>query len=778
MAINYRLLSKIFSVFLVTGVLLSVICSPVFSQKPVPLSAFEIVPDETIPSTTSIDGRINAATGVPIVMYQVNVETIGADPVERALNFINDRLILFGISERDFSSLEQNNLRQGDGGTIIRFQQRHQGFKVYKGGMVIGMNKADRITWVINDMHQGLGVFPLAPAISQTDARVMAQQAIGVSGGLNYQFQELLVYPFGSQPRLAWQYRVEPQDPLGYWEVLIDAMTGEFIKIQNLSAYCRGNYENQDYGISFHQHALPYAPMRLAATGDGDVFDPDPLSSAQVAYAGQYVDGNDATNASLQAQIFNRVLQDIEFTGTEYRLRGPYAYLIDFEAPNRGIFGQAGSSFIFDRQANGFEAVNGYYHIDQSMRWINVGLGIACMPFQYANGVQFDPHGLNGADNSHYLGGSGRISFGEGGVDDAEDADVLLHELGHGIHDWLTGGNLSQVDGLSEGSGDYWAQSYSRSLGQWTAGDAAYQWVFNWDGHNPFWNGRITNYGASYPGGLVGQIHTDGQIWSTCMMQIWDQIGRVKTDRVFLEGLALTNGSSSQNDAANAVQQAGLNLGYNLADMTVINTVLQSCGYTLPALPPLPVIYFSFEGKRTAKEKVLLTWETLTEVNNQAFEIERRSASETSFAKIGFLNADSGMEDKTQRGISYNFEDPEAGRSRVFYRLKQIDFNGEAHFSETIEIEPITFNERELIVYPNPAKDRIIVAWDPEGIDPEKTKIGLTDLVGKEIKLGKNPVFLGHGEWEILLPPTLPAGMYLVRINSGAYSRTLRFRKF
>jgi hypothetical protein len=145
------------------------------------------------------------------------------------------------------------------------------------------------------------------------------------------------------------------------------------------------------------------------------------------------------------------------------------------------------------------------------MRWLNIDLGLNVMPYQYSGGPQFDPHGLNGADNSHYISSSGRMAFGEGGVDDSEDADVVIHELGHGIHDWVTGGSLSQVDGLSEGFGDYIAQSYSRSLAQWAPGDPQYQWVFSWDGHNPFWNGRVTNYGAHYPDGLVGQIHTDGQ---------------------------------------------------------------------------------------------------------------------------------------------------------------------------------------------------------------------------------------------------------------------------
>ena len=42
------------------------------------------------------------------------------------------------------------------------------------------------------------------------------------------------------------------------------------------------------------------------------------------------------------------------------------------------------------------------------------------------------PHGFNGADNSSYSPGTGRLQFGEGGVDDAEDSDVVHHELGHG----------------------------------------------------------------------------------------------------------------------------------------------------------------------------------------------------------------------------------------------------------------------------------------------------------------------------------------------------------
>src|SRR5690606_28354314 len=121
----------------------------------------------------------------------------------------------------------------------------------------------------------------------------------------------------------------------------------------------------------------------------------------------------------------------------------------------------------------------------------NETLGVPVDPTQYAGGVQYDPRGFNGADNSSYSSGTGRLRFGEGGVDDGEDPDVVIHELGHGVHDWLGIGSLSQIEGLSEGSGDYLAVSWMRSFDLWAPTDPQYNWVFGWDGHNPFWGGRV-----------------------------------------------------------------------------------------------------------------------------------------------------------------------------------------------------------------------------------------------------------------------------------------------
>ncbi|MEZ4916786.1 MAG: hypothetical protein R2836_07345 [Chitinophagales bacterium] len=48
--------------------------------------------------------------------------------------------------------------------------------------------------------------------------------------------------------------------------------------------------------------------------------------------------------------------------------------------------------------------------------------------------ISVDTHGNNGADNSFFSPATPlRLIFGEGGVDDAEDADVIIHEYGHAI---------------------------------------------------------------------------------------------------------------------------------------------------------------------------------------------------------------------------------------------------------------------------------------------------------------------------------------------------------
>lgn len=68
-------------------------------------------------------------------------------------------------------------------------------------------------------------------------------------------------------------------------------------------------------------------------------------------------------------------------------------------------------------------------------------------------------------------------------------------------------------------------------------------------------------------------------------MKIYNILGRIKTDKAFLEGLAMTNSASNQKIAATAVRQAAINMSYDCADIQVMTDNFNAAGYTLPPVP-------------------------------------------------------------------------------------------------------------------------------------------------------------------------------------------------
>ncbi len=558
---------------------------------------FEISPDKPEGYFIENDIKYSRYSGLPLALYNPNYAVTPASPEAMAEQFIRENHQLLGLSYPNLKELYHHATRTSLSGHVVRYRQQYEGLPVGKSEITIHINHKNVVTYVLNDYRRGIKLTSVAPNLNLNQAKTLAHAHIRSSGDLDFEDSRLMVYYYQGTSRLAYEITIIADQPLGEWHVFVDAHTGEIFKAVDMASYyC--SHEHKSKQESHSCSKKEHASFKMMATGTGNVFDPDPLSSAQVAYgATGYTDSNDANSTQLQSQLMNVTLLDIEETGGVYKLAGPYAEVTDWDSPSTGLFTQNSPDFFFNREEQGFEATNIYYHIDYSMRYINETLMINILPFQYSGGVQYDPHGAGGADNSYYTPSTGRLSFGEGCVDDGEDSDVIHHELGHGIHDWATNGNSSGSEGLGEGSGDYWAQSYNRGLGNWGPTDPQYNYMFNWDGHNECWGGRTTAYGASYPGGLTGSIHTDGQIWATCLMEVWDQIGQEQTDRIFLEGLSMTNGSSGQNDAAVAAFQSAQDMGYSMADLTAIYNTFTACGYTLPTFNVPPTVEFSADAQ-------------------------------------------------------------------------------------------------------------------------------------------------------------------------------------
>ena len=568
-------------------------CVLINAQKPHAIHSLEIRLEADEKRESFIDGnrKIDQNTGNALGIYSINSPTSGNTAIIRAQNYLRSNYRVLGLQFPDLSDLRHHATRSSDAGDVVRFRQYVGAYPLLEAEVTVSISPNNHIQMVQSTYYGDVKLLSDAVAINETNATQIAMDYIKPTRLMQVESSHLMVYHNNRMTRLAHEVMIIASAPQGEWHVYVDAETGEIFKAQNeLHYYCH-HHNSSSCTHTPERFKYDFPGLREALTvvdGTGFVFDPDPLSSNQQTYGGNYVDGNDATNTQLDAARVSVTLRDIDETNGVYTLLGPWAEIRDHDAPSTGLFTQNTDVFNFTRQDQAFEAVNCYYHLDDMMRYINITLNCPAVPFQYTGGVRYDPHGANGADNSFYSGGAGTLTFGEGGVDDGEDSDVIHHELGHFVHDMLTSGALSQNQGLSEGFGDYLAQSYNRSLGNWVTTDPAYHWVFNWDGHNPFFGGRDTNNPSAYPGGLVGQVHADGSLWSTVCMKVYDQIGRQAADKAIFEGIAMTNGGSNQNDAAVAVYQAAINLSYTSAQLTSIHTEFTNCGYTLPPLPTAP----------------------------------------------------------------------------------------------------------------------------------------------------------------------------------------------
>ncbi|AKM38585.1 peptidase [Burkholderia contaminans] len=501
------------------------------------------------------------ADGVAVTLYNpaYRAKKTATTPAATARDFVASQATQLGLDATALASLVVTSERADADFTVVRLQQQAAGLPVYGSDIAVTVGKDGRILYVASNTINGVvATSRKSQAVDQQQALDRARAYLGVSGFTNLDAQ-LVAFVDKTGTHTVWKVRGRPNDgPKGDWELLIDSGSGEVLRAEDKAFY--------------------------ATDGTGFVFRPDPLSPTRSSYGSTgFKDNNDADSSQLTAARVRVTLKDLAQSGGRYSLTGPYAACVDFDAPlDKACPVQSTPAFEFTRGNLYFEAVNVYYHIDTFLRYVNQTLGIKALPYQYTGGVQYDPHGESGDDNSSYSSSSGRLTFGQGGVDDAEDADVVIHELGHGIHDWVTNGGLSQQEGLSEGTGDYLAAAYSRDFNQWSPSDAQYHWVYNWDGHNEFWGGRVTNWnvGRTYAQARGAEIHTAGQYWASCNLVARDAIGAQAMDKAFLKGLSMTNSSTNQKAAAQAVLTAASALGYSNAQLTAIgNAYNQSCTY-------------------------------------------------------------------------------------------------------------------------------------------------------------------------------------------------------
>jgi len=301
----------------------------------------------------------------------------------------------------------------------------------------------------------------------------------------------------GKRARLVWSVVTDTR--LGSIRTLVDAVGGSVLDVQ---------------------------PLVKDANGSGRVFSPSPSATLQ---NDALTDQDDADYGGLAGAYRTATLTHLNGAG---HLRGAFAYAAD---PKDKLAFSARNRFHYTRTDDRFEQVMAYHHITGAQSYIQ-SIGFTGVNNEAQD---FETTGLTG-DNSFYSPSRDTISFGAGGVDDAEDAEIIWHEYGHAIQDAQVPsfGSSHEAASIGEGFSDYWAYTMSVPLGTHSA-RFPLACIGEWDAVSyvsakPTCLRRVDG-NKHYPEDVREKVHADGEIWSRALYDIHAALGRTATDRIILE---------------------------------------------------------------------------------------------------------------------------------------------------------------------------------------------------------------------------------------------------
>lgn len=473
----------------------------------------------------------------PHQIYDVKTQVSGKNPrkiAEAALKKIAGDLKI----KPDLSQLKFDKVRETLLGSHVLYQQYHLGKPISGAWIRVDVDKDGRVFNIHNDLVSEPAMVKTRKAdakratttetkeLSASEAKALAIAAAAPAKGdaVRVVSSESCYYKCNGVPTLSWKVIVKTTPPRSdakarrpaEWKMYVDAHTGAILDKHNLLRFIDGK---------------------------GRVFDPNPV----VTLNDTSLEDNSKISDKAYAEV---VLRDLKNSGF---IEGPYVTT----KTTRNRIKRKNRDFRFRRTDRAFKEVMVYFHIDRLQRHLQE------MGF---NNVLNRPIPVNidgqSDDNSHYSPSDKDLTFGTGGVDDAEDAEIILHEYGHAIQDnQVPGfGQSSEGGAMGEGFGDFLAASFFSDVKP----KAMKPTVGNWDataysGAEPPYLRRLDS-NKQYPKDLRGEVHDDGEIWSACLWELRAALGRATTEKLVIAHHFLLARDSGFEEGANALITADKNL--------------------------------------------------------------------------------------------------------------------------------------------------------------------------------------------------------------------------
>ena len=481
--------------------------------------------------------------GAAMSLFGVLTAPALAVSASEARGFLADNAELLQLTD-SLAELDEVASFESPLGTHVTFVQRFEGVPVFGAEVKVHFDRSGRIVALNNTAIPALRLDtrPRISASRALDAALATIPAADRADGDAPEAPELVIYAGAGAPALAYRVVVPTSGPT--LQFFVSAKTAAMLdEPSDLNRYVNGT------GQVFKDNAV-------VATQNNNL-----------------VDSNDAASAVPTSAYSTVTLQGL--TGNNL-LDGQFASGSASKARAAGT----NNNFIFLRNTKAFSETMAYFHLDFAQRYIQ-SLGFTNVD----NRQQVFSIDRSTADNSSYSPSTKRITYGTGGVDDAEDGEVIIHEYGHSVQDNQVPGFGATEEGgaMGEGFGDYLAGTVDSAL----TGDFQLTCIAEWD---------ATSYAAGvphclrrldgtkhYPENKDGEVHDDGEMWSASLFQIRTALGAAKADKVILQAHFLLSSRANFSDGSNALVTAALSLGLTATEVNNVRTILRNRGFTVTA---------------------------------------------------------------------------------------------------------------------------------------------------------------------------------------------------
>jgi hypothetical protein len=295
------------------------------------------------------------------------------------------------------------------------------------------------------------------------------------------------------------------------------------------------------------------------------VFYPNPV---QTTGDQSLADDHDHDSAAFTPAYHTVTLTDLDSSGT---LTG--RYITAKSETGKPAQAVNGAFPAWHRDSDQFEQIMGYYWVTTAQHYIqSLGFGTRLRPVnQHQIELRINQYG---SDNSFYRDDKTTITLGKEGVDDAEDGEVIIHEYRHSAQDGqVTGfGTTLESGAIGEALGDYLAIAVS----SWKTGPPTRTpetCVADWDSvsytsKTPHCLRRLDGT-KHYPQDLVGEVHADGEIWSSALYDIRTRLGDTLGSTVIIDAQFDFTKDTTFKAAAETTMNAAQRHGGDTATTTV-----------------------------------------------------------------------------------------------------------------------------------------------------------------------------------------------------------------